>query len=320
MTTLKSLSIAAIVCLATFGTAAAQQGTSAGQQFPPLKVQVSLVSLTATVTDQSGRPATNLNKGDFEIYEDGEKQEISVFHNDETVPVSIGILFDTSGSMVDKIDDVQDAVIHFAATTNPKDEIFLIRFSSVVALVHDFTADREQIKRAVRSLEPGGATALYDAIVEGLDHLHAGSQKKKALLLVTDGRDTSSQATLTEAAATAKQSEAIIYAMGIGHGQQGSFGHLFSRFEDIVDIDGLRQIAEPTGGRAVLLEGKHRKGGVDQVDQAALEFSAELRNQYTIGYYPTNKARDGSFRRVQVRAANPNLIVRTRSGYIAPKE
>jgi Ca-activated chloride channel family protein len=222
--------------------------------------------------------------------------------------------------MVDKIDDVQDAVIHFAATTNPEDEIFLIHFSTQVALVQDFTADRGQIKRAVRGLEPGGSTALHDAIVEGLEHLRTGHHKKKALLLVTDGRDTSSQATLAEAAATAKQSEAIIYAMGIGHGEKDSFGHLFTRFEDTVDIDALRQIADPTGGRAVLLEGKHRKGGVDQIDQTALEFSAELRDQYSIGYYPTNKTRDGSFRRIKVRTINPNLIVRTRSGYVAPRE
>lgn len=317
-TTVKSVSLMVVLCLAAHTSA--QQENSATQQFPPFKVEVSLVSLTASVTDQNGKPATKLNKGDFEIYEDGLKQEISVFHNDEAVPVSIGILFDTSGSMVDKIDDVQDAIVHFAATTNPEDEIFLIRFSSEVTLVQNFTGDRAQIKRAVRGLEPQGATALYDAIVEGLDHLQSGHHKKKALLLVTDGRDTSSQATLEEAAKTAKHSEAIIYAMGIGHGEKGSFGHIFTRFEDTVDIVALQRIADSTGGRAVLLEGKHRKGGVDQIDQAALEFSNELRTQYSIGYYPTNRERDGSFRRIKVQMTNSNLIVRTRSGYVAPRE
>ena len=117
----------------------------------------------------------------------------------------------------------------------------------------------------------------------------------------------------------AKQSEAIIYALGIGHGEKGSFGHL-NRFQDTVDIDALRQLAEPTGGRAVLLEGKHKKNGVDQIDQAASEVSAELRNQYTLGYYPTNKKKDGTFRLVEVRAKDRNYIVRTRIGYLAPKD
>jgi Ca-activated chloride channel family protein len=301
--------------------AAVAQGKDPGaQQFPPLKVEVSLVSLTATVADKSGKPIIGLKKDDFELYEDSVRQEIAVFHNDETIPVSIGILFDTSGSMVDKIDGVQDAVVHFAETTNPEDDIFLVRFSSSVSLVLDSTSDRQQIKRAVRSLEPFGSTALYDAIVEGLQRLQSSKQKKKALLLVTDGRDTSSQTTLSEAVGTARQSEAIIYALGIGHGEKGVFGHLQGGFEDTVDMDALRQITDPTGGRAVLLEGKHKKNGVDQIDQAALEVSAELRNQYTLGYYPTNKSKDGTFRRLEIRAKNPDYIVRTRTGYLAPKD
>lgn len=307
--------VAAIV-FAAFG----QPQDSGAPQFPPLKVEVSLISLTATVVDKSDKAITGLSKDDFEVSEDAVLQNIAVFHNDETVPISIGILFDTSGSMVDKIDDVQDAVLHFAQTTNPDDDIFLIRFSTSVSLVLDSTSDRQRIKRAIRSLEPGGSTALYDAVIEGLERLQSGKQKKKALLLVTDGRDTSSQTSLNEAVATAKQSEAIVYALGIGHGDKGSFGHLSNVFEDTVDINALRQLAEPTGGRAILLEGAHRKNGVDLIDQAALEVSAELRNQYTLGYYPTNKAKDGTFRRVEVKAKNPNYIVRTRIGYLAPKE
>lgn len=293
---------------------------SARQQFPPFRVDVALISLTATVADQSGKAVTGLKKDDFEVYEDGVPQNVSVFHNDETIPVSIGILFDTSGSMVDKIDGVEDAIVHFSETTSPDDDIFLIRFSSFVSLVIDSTSDRRLIKRAVRSLEPGGSTALYDAIIEGLERLQSSKQKKKALLLVTDGRDTSSQTELEEAIDTAKQSEAIIYALGIGHGDKGSFGHLFSRLEDTVDMHALRQLTEPTGGSAVLLEGKHKKNGVDIIDQAALEVSAELRNQYTLGYYPTNKAKDGTFRRIVVKAKNPSYVVRTRTGYLARRD
>lgn len=289
-------------------------------QVPTFKSEVLLVNLTATVTGRAGTAIAGLRKDDFDVYEDSVKQSVRVFHNDETVPVSIGILFDTSGSMVDKIDDVQDAVVHFAETTNRDDDIFLMRFSSNVELVQDSTSDREQIKRAVRSLQPVGSTALYDAVLEGLERLRSGKQKKKALLLVTDGRDTSSQATLQDAIGAAKHSEAIIYALGIGHGEKGSFGHIFSRSEDRVDIGVLRQLAQETGGTAMLLEGTHLKHGVDQIDQAALQVSAELRNQYTLAYSPTNRAKDGSYRRIQVRTKNPNYTVRTRAGYTAPRE
>lgn len=297
-------------------TAPAQQP----DQVPTFKAEASLVSLTATVTDRSGKAIAGLSKDDFEIFEDAAPQQVKVFHNDEKVPVSIGIVFDTSGSMEDKIDDVQDAIIHFAETTNPQDDIFVMRFSTDVEMRLESTSDRGQIKRAVRSLEPVGSTALYDAVVEGLERLQSSKQKKKALLLITDGRDTSSQATLQDAIGAAKQSEAIIYALGIGHGERGSFGHIFGRNLDTVDIGTLRQLAQATGGTAVLLEGQHQRGGVDQVNAAALQVSAELRTQYTLAYTPTNRAKDGTYRRIVIRTRNPEYIVRTRAGYVAARD
>lgn len=287
-------------------------------ELPTIKVDVQLVTLTATIEDRSGRPVTNLRKEDFVVYEEGAPQQISVFHDDERVPVSVGILFDTSGSMVDKIDDVQDAVEHFVRTTNPEDDIFLIEFNRRTRLVEDFTGDRERLRRAIGSLRPGGATALYDAVAEGLQHLQAGKHKKKALLLITDGNDTSSDASLREVVATAQQSEALIYAMGIGHGERGVFGHLRGIFKDEVDVDVLRQLAQITGGRAILVEGEHRRGGADVIDQSAQEVGAELRGQYTLGYYPTNRAKDGSYRRIRIEVRNPQYVVRTRPGYFAP--
>lgn len=222
---------------------------------------------------------------------------------------------------MDKIDDVQDAVVHFADTINRDDDIFLMRFSSNAVIVLDSTSDREQFKRAVRGLEPGGSTALYDAVIDGLDRLQSSKQKKKALLLITDGRDTASRSSLAEVIARAKRTEAIIYALGIGHGDKGSFGHEdVGDINDTVDMTALRQLSESTGGTATLLEGKHKKNGVDQVDQAALAVSAELRAQYTIGYYSTNEDKDGAFRRIVVRPVNENLQARTRAGYIPPKQ
>lgn len=289
-------------------------------EVPTFKAEASLVSLTATVTDHSGKAIAGLDKDDFQSFEDAVPQQVKIFHNDEKVPVSIGIVFDTSGSMEDKIDDVQDAVVHFAETTNPEDDIFVMRFSTNVEMRLDSTSDRGRIKRAVRGLEAVGSTALYDAIVEGLERLQSSKQKKKALLLITDGRDTSSQASLQDAIGAAKQSEAIIYALGIGHGERGSFGHIFGRNLDTVDMGTLRQLAEATGGTAVLLEGQHKRGGVDQLDAAALQVSAELRNQYTLAYTPTNRAKDGTYRRVVISTRNPEYIVRTRAGYVAARD
>jgi len=301
--------------------AVAFQAPQEPQQFPPIRVEVQLVSFNATVTDREGRAVTGLKKEDFTVLENGVPQDIAVFHDDERVPVSIGIIFDTSGSMVDKIEGVQDAAIHFANTTNPEDDIFLIRFSSNVSLVQDFTNDRGQLKRAIGGLHAQGSTLLYDAILEGLEHLQAGQHKKKALLVITDGNDTSSSVGLQETIATVQQSEAIVYALGIGHGERGSFGHLlFGGHEDRVNIEALTAIASASGGRAVLVEGPHHRGKVDQIDQAALQVSAELRNQYTIAYYPKNRAKDGTFRRLEIRTVNPNYTVRARNGYVAPRE
>lgn len=229
-----------------------QQILANQQQFPPIKVEVRLVTLTATVEDSDRRAVAGLKKEDFQIVEDGAPQQVSVFHNDEKAPVSVGILFDTSGSMVDKIEGVKDAVLHFIDTTDPKDDIFLIRFNDSISLVQELTSDRQQLRRAVGTLLPGGGTALYDAVISGLQQLQQGQHKKKALLIVTDGSDTTSQVSLREAVATAQQSEAIIYALSIGHGEQGSFGHLEGMFKDTVDKKALESLTDTTGGRTFI--------------------------------------------------------------------
>ena len=292
--------------------------TSSAQEIPPIKVDVQLVSLTATVEDRDGHAVAGLSKDAFTMFEDGIPQKIAVFHNDERVPVSIGVLFDTSGSMVDKIEEIEDAVLHFIDTTSPEDDIFLIKFSFHADLVEGFTSDRQRLRRAIGRLRAGGGTALYEAIVEGLQHLQGGRHKKKALLVITDGNDTTSNIGLEEAMETAKQSEAVIYALGIGHGEYGSFGHLPGLFKDVVDVGALKSLTDATGGRTVLIEGAHRRRGVDLIDKAAQGVSAELRNQYTLGYYPKNKTRDGSYRRIRVTLRQPGMVVRTRSGYFAP--
>lgn len=284
-----------------------------------IRINTDIVTLTATVLDKNGRARTDLKQSDFTVYEDGSKQELAYFDTGDRVPMSIGIIFDTSGSMEDKIDGVQDAVKHFVKSVAPGDEIFLIKFSDDADIVQDFTSDRDRILRAVASLEPMGSTALYDAIALGLQKIKQGKNKKRALLLLTDGNDTVSEMQLSTVLSLAKSSEVIIYALGIGHGEKGDIHlGLKNQIADTVDMRVLRSFAETTGGNAYYLEDAH-EGGRDRVDEAATEVAAELKQQYTLGYYPTNQKKDGSFRQIVVELRDPSLKVRTKRGYYSPK-
>jgi len=282
-----------------------------------IRINTELVTLTATVTDKNGRYIANLRQNDFAIYEDGVKQELAYFSTGDRVPVSLGILFDTSGSMIDKIEGVSDAVEHFVKSVAPGDEIFLIRFSDQAEVVQDFTDDRRRILRAVENLKPDGKTALYDAIVLGLQRVAQGKHQKRALLLVTDGKDTTSSMRLETVRDLARRSEVTIYAMGIGHGERGSFGH--DQTGDEIDMKVLNAFADATAGRAFYLEGAHA-GGRDLIDEAAAEVAAELKQQYTLGYRPTNRTRDGAFRQIKVEVSDRSLRVRSKRGYYAGRE
>lgn len=288
-----------------------------------LRIDTELVTLTATVTDARGRYVSNMRQGDFTVYEDGVRQALAYFNSGDRVPVSLGILFDTSGSMSDKIEGVRDAVEHFVKSVSPGDEIFLVRFSDDAEMVQDFTDDRGRILRAVGNLEPQGSTALYDAVVLGLQRVAEGKHRKRALLLLTDGNDTASSAKFDAVVALARRSEVLVYALGIGHGERGSFGHdvlgnIFGRAKDEVDMKVLNTFAESSGGRAYFIENAHR-GGRDLIDEAAVEVANELKQQYTLGYRPTNRNRDGSFRQIKVETADKSFRVRTKRGYYAPR-
>ncbi|MFN7948740.1 MAG: VWA domain-containing protein [Blastocatellales bacterium] len=293
-----------------------------------IRIDTDLVTLTTTVVNERGRYVANLKQRDFAIYEDGVKQEVAYFNTGDKVPISLGVLFDTSGSMVDKIEGVRDAVEHFVKSVAPGDEIFLIRFSNDAELVQDFTDDRRRILRAIDRLNPRGSTALYDAILMGLQRVVDGKHNRRALMLVTDGNDTSSSVSLETTLNLARKSEVIIYALGIGHGERGSFGHsghdrggiIFGRqIKDEVDMNVLRQFAETTGGEAFHLENAHA-GKRDLVDEAAAQVAAELKQQYLLGYYPSNTRKDGAFRQIKVELADKSLRVRTKRGYYAPRD
>lgn len=273
-----------------------------------VRVNTDLVTLTATVTDKNGRYVAHLKRGDLTVYEDGVKQELAYFDTGDRVPVSLGILFDTSGSMVDKIEGVRDAVEHFVKSVAPGDEIFVVQFSDQAEIVQDFTDDRRRILRTVDDLEPRGSTALYDAMLLGLERVAQGKHRKRALLLVTDGNDTVSNVKFEDILALARKAEVLVYAMGIGHGERGTFGHdlIDSQVKDEVDMKVLNAFADATGGRAFFLENAH-EGGADRIDEAAAEVAAELKLQYTLGYRPTNRSKDGTFRQIRVELSDKSF-------------
>lgn len=294
-------------------------GTASQEQSPVFKSGTELVYLTATVTDRSGRPVPQLRQEDFAVYEDDVRQEIAFFGVDDQTPISVAVVVDTSGSMSDKMDDVHDALEHFMTTLRDEDEVTLFRFSGDVDLVATGTgAERVRLRRAVENLRPAGATALYDAIYAGVRRAMDGRHRKKVVIVISDGNDTASDRSEADAGAAVKQSEVLLYALGIGHGVRGSFGHGSLGRADEVDGEMLRSMAEPSGGRAWVLEGAHR-GGVDLVDQAIKEIGVELRQQYTLGYYPPRGAAERSYRPVRVEVRDGQYRVRTRSGlFTAP--
>lgn len=305
----------ATVILVIVGATSA--GGKSGQNQKTFRTETDLVMVTATVLDRDGRTVTSLAQSDFTVREDGVPQEIAFFVLDDRTPLSLVVLVDTSGSMSDKLDDVQDALQHLVGTLKPEDEIALLEFSNRVRMVADFGASSESVRRAIRRLSANGGTALFDAIIDGAETLARGRNRKKALVVVTDGNDTASRARLGDVVDALNSSETTVYCLGIGHGARGSFGHAFLDRSDTVDIKTLRAIAEPSGGRAELLENAHR-GKVDLVDEAVLSMTAELTRQYTLGYYPTRAAKDGSYRRIDVTTTHPQQTVRTRRGYRAP--
>jgi Ca-activated chloride channel family protein len=286
-----------------------------------IRVETDLVTLTATVTDKNGRYRADLQQSDFTVYEDGTKQELAYFNTGDRVPMSLGIIFDTSGSMEDKIEGVRDAVEHFVKSVAPGDEIFVIQFSDDAELIQDFTDDKKRILRTIQNLEPRGSTALYDAVLLGLQKIAAGKHRKRALLLLTDGNDTASSTTFQDITTLARKSEVIVYGLGIGHGEKGSShsGIFNSQVKDSVDMRTLRALADATGGNAYFLENAHEDGR-DRIDESAAEIAAELKRQYTLGYYPTNQKKDGGFRQIVVELKDKSSRVRTKRGYYAPNK
>jgi len=270
---------------------------------------VNLVVLHVSVLNQRGEFVPGLTQDLFHVYEDRAEQMISVFRQ-EDVPVSMGLVIDNSGSMRDKRPLVNAAAITLVKTSNPQDEAFVVNFNDDYYLdtVHDFTNDISELNDALERIDSRGSTALYDAVIGSLDHLKKGHKDKKVLLVITDGEDNASRRTLENAVQEAQRSDAIIYAIGLfDKDMKGSEIRKARR--------ALNDLTTATGGVAFFPE------SVDDTQAICTQVAHDIRNQYTIAYYPTNANRDGTFRSVMVTVIPPRgmgkLTVRTRNGYYA---
>jgi Ca-activated chloride channel family protein len=281
-----------------------------GDQGYRIRSTVDLVVLHASVYDKDGNFVPNLKQENFRVSEANVEQKIALFRR-EDIPVSMGIVVDNSGSMRSKRPRVNAAAITFVQTSNPQDEAFVVNFNDeyYLDMDKDFSSDPKDLKEALDRIDSRGSTALYDAIIGSLDHLQKGTRDKKVLLVITDGEDNASRKNLAYTVQAAQQSNAVIYAIG-----------LFSdddKNEKKRATKALKEITEATGGQAYFPK------DVNEVEALCTKIAHDLRNQYLIAYYPTNTAKDGTYRAVQLQVIPPKgsgkLAVRTRPGYYAPK-
>ena len=276
----------------------------------PVKVDVDLVLVPVTVTDPMNRLVTGLEKKNFVVMDGGEKQEVRHFSS-EDAPISLGVVFDNSGSMKDKIDKAREAVVEFFKTANPDDEFFMIGFSDKPTVIADFTQSVEEIQGRLLYTVPQGRTALMDAIYLALAKMKEAKHQKKALLIISDGGDNHSRYTESEIKSIVKEADVQTYAIGI-------FSPSPTTTEEMTGPTTLADITDVTGGRTFTIDNPNELADV------ATKIGIELRNQYVLGYRPNKPARDGKWRKIKVKLMPPKglppLTVYAKTGYYAPSE
>ena len=315
------------------GSAAPSQDAKPPQDQPPpqssqtLKVQTNLVNVFVTVRDKHNGIISDLGKDDFKVLEDGQEQKVAYFAKEADMPITLGILIDTSGSMQNILDAEQDTASRFVhQIMRKKDEAMIISFDFDINLLADFTEDPSVLERAIRRTQinavssggvvtpstvptgSNGGTDLYDAVYLACHDQFGSEAGRKAIILLTDAEDTGSKLTLQQAIEAAQRSDAVIHVlrlsdepfyMSLGMGYSGAAV--------------ARKMAEDTGGREVEVRGQK------SLEKAFDEISEELRSQYVIGYYPTNDKHDGTFRKIKVDVNRADMRVLARKGYYAPR-
>jgi len=276
----------------------------------PIKKDVDLVLVPVTITDPMNRLVTGLDKENFSLLEGKEMQEIRHFSS-EDAPVSLGVIFDMSGSMNSKIERAREAVIEFFKTANPQDEFFLISFADKPEQLSDFTQSVDDIRGKLVYTVPKGRTALLDAIYLGVSKMRQAKYQKRALLIISDGGDNHSRYTENEIKSMVKEADVQIYAIGI-------YDRYMATAEEKYGPVLLTDVADLTGGRAFTIDNPNDLADV------ATKIGIELRNQYVLGYRPKNPTHDGKWRKIKVKLTPPKglppLRVFAKTGYYAPSE
>jgi len=336
-----------VVALAAFVLALATSLLASGQEQGGFKFKsgVELINVTATVTDRSGRFYGRLRKEDFLVYEDNKPVEVTHFSAERT-PVSLGIVVDTSGSMAgEKWSSAVNAIDRFfRLMTDELDEFFLYRFSASADLVADWTNDRDRLAVSLNRIHPNGGTAMYDAAAEAVPMAQSGQNRKKAVVIISDGNDTSSRSSVSDVRRIVRETEVLVYAVGIdgtgqatfqrgtppvqgpaprlpipfpfpggggrgGGGGMGRGGYSVGA-DDHVNVMALREMTDDSGGRTEIVRDPR------DLDPAVASIADELTQQYYIGY-PSPGYKDGRWHTIRVELRDPNLLVRARKGYIA---
>ena len=288
-----------------------QPPPTAPVQQPSFRAGVELVSLNVTVAD-GPRYVTDLDQQDFNVFEDGVKQEITFF-NRTNLPIALALLLDTSASMDTKLPTAQEAAIGFARRLRPQDLAEVIDFDSRVTILQSFTSNAAELEQAIRKTSAGGSTSLYNAVYIALKDLkkavarNAEDIRRQAIILLSDGEDTSSLLPFEEVLDLAKRSETAIYGIGLRASEGPGTGTKGFKEAEFV----LRQLSQETGGRSFF------PNQVSDLTNVYGQIADELSSQYTIGYTPRNARHDGKWRRVVVQVARPGLTARTKQGYFA---
>src|SRR6202790_3856102 len=257
-----------------------------------IKVEVNLVVLHTSVIDDHGKFVDDLGKDNFRVSEDKTQQNLSLFKR-EDIPVTMGLVIDNSGSMVKMRPRVNEAALTLVQASNPQDEAFVVNFNDdfYLDLDKDFTNSIPELKEALERIDARGSTALYDAIIGSLDHVKKGSRDKKFLLIVTDGEDNTSHSSLEKTVREIQKTDTVIYTIGLLSEESKKSAKRAKR--------ALEEIAKASGGLAFFPE------NVEDVHNICEQVAHDIRNQYTLAYYPTNAKRDGTFRDVQVEGIPP---------------
>jgi len=282
-----------------------------------INVDVALVTLPVSVLDRDGRFLNELTKDHFQVFEDGALQQVSLFRH-EDIPLSLGLVIDNSGSMRNKRERVNSAALSLVRESNSEDETFIVNFDDEAYLEQDFTSNMGDLVDALDHIDTRGETAMRDAVYLSIDHIRKeGHRDKRALLVISDGEDNKSKYGVNKFLEHVREAKDVtIYAIGLLE-ENDDRGGLFHKSPSKKAKEDLTQLTEITGGQAFFPK------SVNEVEDICKRIAHDLRNQYTIGYTPTNKNKDGSWRKVDVKVNPPRnaskVTVHTKQGYYAPE-